>query len=105
MQFLEFRMEVAMTYLAQHDNENSDFSEQEDDPEVSLQGKVHPAEAVPHVSVRRTDNAHLPEVAKLKNAARCRAKGCSGKTRVQCVTCKMFLCLQADRNCYTAFLK
>ncbi|XP_060758389.1 cell adhesion molecule DSCAM-like [Neoarius graeffei] len=39
----------------------------------------------------------------MKNAARCRAEGCSGKTRVQCVTYKVFLCLQADHNCYTAF--
>uniref|UniRef100_A0A8C5DWF5 Si:ch211-255f4.7 n=1 Tax=Gouania willdenowi TaxID=441366 RepID=A0A8C5DWF5_GOUWI len=68
MQFLEFRMEVAMTFL-----------------------------------VRRRANAHLPVVVKLKNAARCRAEGCSGKTRVQCVTCKVYLCLQADRNCYKTF--
>lgn len=103
MQFLEFRMEVAMTFLAQRDNDNSDFSEQEDDPDVSVQGKKRPVKAVPHVSVHRRANAHLPEVVQLKNAARCRAKGCSGKTRVQCVTCKVFLCLQADRNCYKAF--
>ncbi|XP_055082645.1 piggyBac transposable element-derived protein 3 [Periophthalmus magnuspinnatus] len=103
MQFLEFRMEVAMSFLAQHDNENSDFSECENDPDILVQGKRRPVLAVPHVSVRRKANAHLPEVVNLKNAVRCRAKGCSGKTRVQCVTCKMFLCLQADRNCYIAF--
>lgn len=103
MQFLEFRMEVAMTFLAQYANDSSDFSVQEDDPDVLVQGKRRPVKAVPHVSFRRKANAHLPEVAKLKNAARCRAKGCSGRTRVQCVTCKVFLCLQADGNCYTAF--
>ncbi|XP_031586314.2 piggyBac transposable element-derived protein 3 [Oreochromis aureus] len=102
MQFLEFRMGVAMT-LAQYANDSSDFSAQEDDPDVLVQGKRRPVKAVPHVSFRRKANAHLPEVAKLKNAARCRAKGCSGKTRVQCVTCKVLLCLQADHNCYTAF--
>ncbi|KAM3608708.1 uncharacterized protein V6R79_003454 [Siganus canaliculatus] len=90
MQFLQFRMKVAMTFLAQSDNDNSDFSER-------------PVQAAPHISVRRKANAHLPEVVPSKNASRCRAKGCSGKSRVQCVTCKMFLCLQADRNCYAAF--
>ncbi|XP_057697421.1 piggyBac transposable element-derived protein 3-like isoform X1 [Corythoichthys intestinalis] len=103
MQFLQFRMEVAMTFLAQRDNDNSDFPEQEDDTEVSVQGKLRPVQEVPHISFRSKANAHLPEVVHSKNASRSRAKGCSGKTRVQCVTCKVFLCLQADRNCYAAF--
>lgn len=34
MKFLEFRMVVAMTFLAQHVSDNSDFSEQEDDPDA-----------------------------------------------------------------------
>ncbi|XDV22524.1 hypothetical protein PO909_027405 [Leuciscus waleckii] len=92
MQFLEFRMEVAKTFLAQHNNA------QEDKPE-----KKRPVKEVPQISVRRRANAHLPEVVNLKNAARCRATGCSGKTQVRFVTCKVFLCLQAARNCYTVF--
>ncbi|XP_049453042.1 piggyBac transposable element-derived protein 3 [Epinephelus fuscoguttatus] len=105
MQFLEFRMEVARTVLAQHHSQESDadlseVSEEEDNPK---QGKKRPVPTVPHVSVRRRANAHLPEMISLKNAARCRAAGCTGRTRVRCVTCKVFLCLQTDRNCYTAF--
>lgn len=42
MQFLEFRMEVAMTFLTQHDNDNPDISEQEDDVEDLVQGKKRP---------------------------------------------------------------
>ena len=107
MQFLEFRMEVAKTFLAQRHNdvpeEDADLLEQVDDADLLEQGKKRPVKAVPHVSVRRRSNAHLPEVVSLKNAARCRLTGCSGKTRVQCVTCKVFLCLQADCNCYRAF--
>lgn len=98
MQFLEFHMEVAMTFLAQHDNDNSDFSEREDDPDILVQGKKRPVKAVPHVSVRRRANAHLPEVVNLKDAVRCRAKGCSGKTRVQCVTAR---CSSAYRQIAT----
>ncbi|TKS67368.1 hypothetical protein D9C73_001308 [Collichthys lucidus] len=62
MQCLEFQMEVAMTFLAQHDNDNSDFSEQEDDSDTLVQRKKRPVKAVPHVLVRRRANAHLPEV-------------------------------------------
>uniref|UniRef100_A0A8B9HAU7 Si:ch211-255f4.7 n=1 Tax=Astyanax mexicanus TaxID=7994 RepID=A0A8B9HAU7_ASTMX len=103
MQFLEFRMEVATTFLAQHANDSSGFSEQ-DEPDVFVEGKRRrPAKALPHVSFRRRSNAHLPEVVNKKNAVRCRVKGCSGKTRVRCVTCEVFLCLQGERNCYAAF--
>lgn len=98
MQFLEFRMEVAKAFLAQRDN-----GVPEDDADLSEQGKKGQVKEVPHISIRRRANAHLPEVVNLKNAARCRATGCSGKSRVQCGTCKVFLCLQRDRNCYTAF--
>ncbi|XP_063733351.1 piggyBac transposable element-derived protein 3-like [Eleginops maclovinus] len=105
MQFLEFRTEIATTLLAQHHGQGShaDLSEQSEEEDNSNQGNKRPVTAVPHVSVRRRANAHLPEMISLKNAARCRVAGCTGRTRVRCVTCKVFLCLQGDRNCYTAF--
>ncbi|KAI4822923.1 hypothetical protein KUCAC02_008441 [Chaenocephalus aceratus] len=105
MQFLEFRTEMATTLLAQHHGQGSDadLSEQSEEEDNSNQGKTRPVTAVPHVSVRRRANAHLPEMISLKNAARCRVAGCTGRTRVRCVTCKVFLCLKGDRNCYTAF--
>lgn len=107
MQFLKFRMEVARTLLAQHHSQedDTDLSELSEEEDNSKQVKNHPVVAVPHVSVRRRANAHLPEMISLKNAARCRAPGCTGRSRIRCVTCKVFLCLQADRNCYSAFHK
>ncbi|TWW60991.1 hypothetical protein D4764_05G0010810 [Takifugu flavidus] len=83
MQFLEFRMEVARTFLAQHHSQedDADFPELSEGEDDSTQGKKCPVMAVPHVSVRRKTNAHLPELISLKNAARCRAAGCTGRTR------------------------
>lgn len=60
MHFLEFRMEVATSFLAQHDNDNSEFSE-DNEPDVPVQGKKHPVKPMPHISVCRRANAHLPE--------------------------------------------
>lgn len=108
MQFLKFRMKVAKIFLAQHNNvqeDSTDLSEQEDNTDHSVSEKKCPVKGMPHISVRRMANAHLPEAVNLKNAACCRATGCSGRTRVQCVTCKVFLCLQAGCNCYTVFHK
>lgn len=50
-----------------------------------------------------TEDAHLSEVVNLKNVSCCRTAGCSGKARARCVLCKVSLCLQAARNCYTVF--
>ncbi|CAL9689322.1 unnamed protein product [Knipowitschia caucasica] len=105
MQFLEFRTEVAQTFVAQQylKEDNTNFSKLEKDPGLPEPRTNHPVRAVTHISVRRMANAHLPEVISLKNAARCRASGCAAKTRVRCATCKVFLCFEAERNCYTAF--
>ncbi|CAL9691204.1 unnamed protein product [Knipowitschia caucasica] len=101
--FLEFRMDVAITFLSQLDSDNSGLSQTDDDEDDVVQRKRRSVKAVPHVSVRRSGNAHMPEVVNMKSAARCRAKSCLGKTRVRCTTCMVFLCLQGDRNCYTTF--
>ncbi|XP_061836200.1 piggyBac transposable element-derived protein 3 [Nerophis lumbriciformis] len=102
IQFLEFRMEVANILLAQHHGADADLSEQSEEEDAQHGVKRHVTQ-VPHVSVRRRANAHLPEMMGLRNAMRCRLPGCTGRTRVRCVTCKVFLCLQTERNCYSAF--
>ncbi|XP_029960172.1 uncharacterized protein LOC115397835 [Salarias fasciatus] len=106
MQFHEFRMEVAKTFLAQFASGQEDIAElskQENTSENLEPDKKRHVKEVPHISVRTRANAHLPEMVNLKNSARCRMAGCSGKTRVRCATCKVFLCLQSVRNCYTVF--
>ncbi|XP_027134549.1 piggyBac transposable element-derived protein 3-like [Larimichthys crocea] len=102
IQFLQFRMEVAKSLLAQHHGADADLSE-ESEEEDSNQGVKRHVTELPHVSVRRRANAHLPEMISLKNAMRCRQPGCTGRTRVRCVTCKVFLCLQIEHNCYSDF--
>ncbi|TDH12263.1 hypothetical protein EPR50_G00070150 [Perca flavescens] len=103
IQFLQFRMEVAKILLAQHHGADADLSTQSEEEEDSNQGVKRHVTELPHVSVRRRANAHLPEMIGLKNAMRCRQLGCTGRTRVRCMTCKVFLCLQTERNCYSAF--
>ncbi|XP_061581381.1 uncharacterized protein LOC133447017 isoform X2 [Cololabis saira] len=99
MTFLEFRMDVAQVFLNKCDVTHAE-EESACYPQPGQRSRVNP---VPHISVRTTSAAHLPEVANLKNPMRCRQKGCPGKCRVRCKTCNVFLCLQKGRNCYEAF--
>ncbi len=84
IQFLQFRMEVATILLAQHHGADADLSTQSEEEEDSNQGVKRHVTELPHVSVRRRANAHLPEMIGLKNAMRCRRLGCTGK-KPECV--------------------
>ncbi|XP_076601804.1 piggyBac transposable element-derived protein 3 [Chaetodon auriga] len=99
MMFLTFRMDVAQAFLNKCDVTHAE-EESACCPQPGQRSLVTP---VPHISVRTTSAAHLPEVADLKNPMRCRQQGCPGKSRVRCLTCNVFLCLQSGRNCYIAF--
>lgn len=101
MQFLEFRITVAQAYLTKCDTDVEHVLE--DNAHPLQHGKNHRVTPVPHVSVRTTRASHLPEMVNLKNPMRCREKGCSGKSRVRCMTCNVFLCLRTERNCFAAF--
>uniref|UniRef100_A0A3P9NWF0 Si:ch211-255f4.7 n=1 Tax=Poecilia reticulata TaxID=8081 RepID=A0A3P9NWF0_POERE len=73
MKFLEFRMVVAQVFLTKHDILEA------------------------HISSAQGQNAHPPQSRKRTG------RGCSGKSRVRCIKCKVFLCLQSERQ-ITEFL-
>ena len=57
--------------------------------------------ALPPVVARKSNAAHMPRVMEMKNAARCRNPTCkTGKSRVLCTTCNVFLCI---RDCFEDF--
>ncbi|XP_007562569.1 piggyBac transposable element-derived protein 3-like [Poecilia formosa] len=99
LMFLAFRMDVAQVFLNKCDVTHAE-EESACCPQPGQRALVTP---IPHISARTTSAAHLPEVADLKNPMRCRQQGCAGKSRVRCLTCNVFLCLQSRRNCYEAF--
>ncbi|RZF47420.1 hypothetical protein LSTR_LSTR007347 [Laodelphax striatellus] len=52
----------------------------------------------------RTKGAlHLSEAMELPFAQCCRNPNCSGKSRVKCTECNVYLCVLKDRNCFLNF--
>ncbi|XP_035528002.1 piggyBac transposable element-derived protein 4-like [Morone saxatilis] len=105
MKFLEFRMVVAQVFLSKCDvlHKAARVAEAENENgHIPPPGKKSRVTPIPHVSVR-SSAAHLPEMVGLQNPMRCRAQGCTGKSRVRCMTCNVHLCLQSERNCFAAF--
>lgn len=74
-----------------------------DDEEVNARGKKRgKVTALPPDDVRYDLTGHFPEHQMLGSHNRCRNPGCSGKSRVKCLKCGIFLCLQ-NRNCFLEF--
>ncbi|XP_039503054.1 piggyBac transposable element-derived protein 3-like [Pimephales promelas] len=102
---MKFRMVVAQLFLSKCDvlHEGAHVAEEENEngnlPPPGKKSRVAP---IPHISVR-SSAAHLPEMVALKSPMHCRVKGCTGKSCVRCMTCKVYLCLQSEQNCFAAF--
>lgn len=84
LQYLDFRMTVAESWIASEDPLDISFSEDETD---AMHGKHRPVVPQPPEFVRTSGTKHLPKMIAQKNASRCRNNGCTGKTRVQSVRC------------------
>ena len=108
LQLIDFLLEIAQTYLAAHAehlvDESGDDSD-EDDENVQnaassrCRGCVVPI--LPAV-LRLSQAKHLPEMT-VGHSVRYQNLGCVAKTKVRCVSCKVYLCLVAERNCFRDF--
>jgi Transposase IS4 len=101
MQLMDFRITVAETYMAATEpdetSDDRDESEEEGGSRSTRRRSVVPA---PAASFRIASARHLPEMAASAHSMRCRNDGCSGKTKVRCISCRVFLCMTAERNCF-----
>lgn len=107
MQFLEYRMDIAEHFMSTpdkkavpDDSEENLGSDSDDEVQPVKRTKTVPVPSLPR---RKSEAKHLPESVEMKNAMRCRREGCSGKSRIRCTSCKVFLCLTSVRNCYAGF--
>lgn len=99
--YLEYRAD-----LSHHLLNAIEEIEEEDDFGVAALG--HPGTSkthvpLPHDALRKCSAKHMPQILDAKEH-RCRFPGCtSKKARMQCSTCKVFLCLNSNRNCFKVF--
>lgn len=46
---------------------------------------------------------HMPQHTDSNQPTRCKNTGCHGRSRIYCDKCNVHLCLQKERNCFSAF--
>lgn len=102
---LGFRVDVAHSLM----NAEIQVSNDEDGGEDEGAGKIlsekrKAVTPLPHDNLRKKKAEHMPEIPEGGKPSRCRFPGCqSPKCRVMCTTCKVYLCMNANRNCYKLF--
>lgn len=112
LQFLDFKLSVARAYLAAKEcgsvvhlaNEPSESQSASEDQSATRK-RPRLSVAVPASPQRTSAGNHLPEMTHVKNAMRCRKSDCTAKSKVRCVTCKIYLCMTSERNCFIMFHK
>jgi hypothetical protein len=96
MEFLDFRVSVSEHLLYEELSDEDDDSDYANDETPPLGRRP-----LPCLAARKHKAAHMPRMIQMRNAARCRNPPCkTGKTRVMCTKCKVFLCLNI---CFEAF--
>lgn len=69
---------------------------------VSIPAK-RAAQIAPIIDVRFDKVGHFPEFVDEKNPSRCKNPGCSKRTFVKCIKCKINLCCGRNQNCFLQF--
>lgn len=101
LDFLDWKVEVSDA-LVHHKT----FEEVEDDRngQENQTLKKRKTAPLPSDALRTTGVLHLPEIPPGAKPSRCRFPGCtSPKCLFWCSTCKVFLCLNTNRNCFKPF--
>lgn len=70
-------------------------------PVLDLKKKKYPFSQIPAKEIRTDNLNHLPIVN--EDRQRCKYPECKGKSQISCGKCKVFLCLNKDRNCFSNF--
>lgn len=65
--------------------------------------KERKTEKRPDHFIRYDQLSHFPEIDENSIAVRCKKEGCTFKTNVFCVKCKVHLCFIKGRNCFRCF--
>lgn len=105
---LAFKLRIAEC-LIKGSVSNADESEEMEDQDEYLspplkksQGEATQSSNTPREH-RKFKALHLPEAVEASSAPRCRNPGCKHRSRVACISCKAFLCLSKERNCFKEF--
>lgn len=70
-------------------------------PVLDLKKRKYPFSQIPAQEIRTDNLNHLPIVNEERQ--RCKYPECKGKSQISCRKCRVFLCLNKDRNCFYKF--
>lgn len=106
-QLRSFKLSLGEQLIFKQESDTSDNSDSDQDPTVDLPSpskkKKKSVVPLPPINRRKKHALHMPEILKIKTFKKCRQPGCGKLCRARCTTCDIFLCLNAERNCFILF--
>lgn len=103
LQFLAFKLEVANFFLTDNQNSNEDQENSMQALRLTTRNNLEGYASSPRRPSTPRRTMHLPQLARIKNSMRCKHNNCQKKTKFFCETCKAYLCVTTDRNCFYDF--
>ncbi|XP_049944470.1 piggyBac transposable element-derived protein 2-like [Schistocerca serialis cubense] len=108
LQLRSFKMILALQLLNrnktvgnQEQQETHNDNARQEEPETSAPKRRKPITLPPPQTRKQTE--HMPEIIETKVFQKCHREYCKKHFRAKYVTCKVFLCLNAQRKCLAAF--
>lgn len=105
LDLLHFRMEIGEVLIKQGNEISRRKVGRPSKDDVPVQPSRKTTEVRPLADVQFDNVNHMPEHTEVSLPGRCKNVGCKGKSRWICIKCKVHLCLQKNRNCFTNFHK
>ena len=112
LQMMDFKLRLAEQLIEEGSkldrNRNRILSDDDDDGAGSSGHLGHESQSsyipVPPLERRHEEAKHMPEMDSGKTSYhRCRLSTCKKLARVKCSSCRVYLCLTSDRNCFKQF--
>lgn len=102
---LQFKLEVAEALVATSDLNRSvlDSDEDEEEPRAKRSKFFNPPSKMPCGDKRYDGYEHFPAIDDISTPRMCRNENCKGRTKINCIKCKVYLCLSKNKNCFKDF--
>ncbi|KAG5885149.1 hypothetical protein JTB14_032381 [Gonioctena quinquepunctata] len=105
MQLLEFRLNLGEYLITETKKRTVQKTNVKEDGNPQPDTTRRQAAPLPCDDERYDGFEHWPSNNQLNDPLSCSNRGCDSHSRIRCIKCKIYLCMNKSRNCFMSFHK